>query len=326
MGVRRYLEKVEEALVNAIREDHTPEETAFSAAFATFVAVLPTFGFGILFFLVLFKFFKRLNKVAVFGTVVVFNPFVQYPLYALSYNLGRLLVRNPPAEQELELALRTRAMEAVRTFMAGNIFFAVGISLFVYFFVLNAARIAKKKDISISETMAEKMEEDNEKTLEFHEHDPEFREIFKKEKEKIEECFQGCEVRHVGSTSVSGLGGKGIIDVLVSIDSWEREEELLEELKSLGFTHVHPRKDGRRFLSRKPDTSCGDVHIHIVLEGSSEEKQILGFKELLENNEEIAEEYEELKKELSEKDIEEYSREKSRWIDEKIEEFLKDSS
>ena len=142
-GVEKYIIKVKTALKAAIAEDYTPRETAFSAAFSAFVALLPTFGFGILFFLVLFKFFKRLNKVAVIGAALVFNPFVLYTFYALSYTLGRLIVRSPPLEETFEQALRTRAFEAIRTFMVGNIIIAVTISLIVYFLVLKAATISE---------------------------------------------------------------------------------------------------------------------------------------------------------------------------------------
>ena len=309
--IGKYVKRVEKALRDAVEEDHTPQETAFTAAFATFVALLPTFGLGILFFLVLFKFFKRLNKVAVFGTVIVFNPFVLYTFYALSYSLGRLLVRYPPLEETFELALRTRAFEAVKTFMAGNIIIASTVSLIVYFFVLKAAKISKERELSVTDSIVGR-------NIGFLPYNEEFKEIFRKEKKMIEERFDKCDVTHVGSTSIKCLKGKGIVDIMVSIDNWEMEEELLEELRSLGFTHIHAREGERRFLSRKPDTGYKDVHIHIVKKGSKEEKDFIRFKKLLKNNKELIKSYEELKKDLSYESPEEYTKKKGRWIEEKI--------
>ena len=144
---KEYLDRVDSKIKEAIHENHSPEETAFSAAFGTFVCLLPTFGFGIIFFLILFKFVKSLNKLAVFVPVVIFNPAVQYPLYVLSYNIGRLIVASPPPEETFELALRTRALRAITTFLAGNLIIAILGTLIVYFMVLKAARFAKKKDI-----------------------------------------------------------------------------------------------------------------------------------------------------------------------------------
>src|SRR6056297_1090289 len=79
-----------------------------------------------------------------------------------------------------------------------------------------------------------------------------FSKLFKAKKEEILESYDDCEIHHIGSTAVEGLGGKGIIDILVAIDNWSKEDELLEALKELRYTHIHKRKNGRRFVSKEP--------------------------------------------------------------------------
>lgn len=50
----------------------------------------------------------------------------------------------------------------------------------------------------------------------FKSYDPLFKELFDKEKSKLKKILQkNTEIEHVGSTSVSGLGGKGIIDIAI---------------------------------------------------------------------------------------------------------------
>ena len=73
-----------------------------------------------------------------------------------------------------------------------------------------------------------------------------FKSIFKREKKKLIGAIGKCEINHIGSTAVPGLGGKGIIDIMIALHDWKREKEITGKLKDLGFTHVHPRESGRR--------------------------------------------------------------------------------
>jgi GrpB-like predicted nucleotidyltransferase (UPF0157 family) len=77
-----------------------------------------------------------------------------------------------------------------------------------------------------------------------------FVEIFEKEKAEISKVVSNCEIHRIGSTAVSGLGGKGIVDIMIALENWKEEEEIIENLKNIGFKHVHPREKGRIFLSK----------------------------------------------------------------------------
>ena len=112
---------------------------------------------------------------------------------------------------------------------------------------------------------------------------------------------RNLDIHHVGSTAVPGLGGKGIIDVLIGIRSWNETNEIVNKLKSIGFVHVHPKENGRKFLSTKRESALGDYHIHIVHKKTKQYEDFLKFVDVLRKSKEEKEKYLEMKKVLSEK-------------------------
>src|SRR3990167_3953894 len=102
-----------------------------------------------------------------------------------------------------------------------------------------------------------------------------FSQLFEKEKQKITAMLPNCEIQHIGSTSVPGLGGKGIIDILVGLKNWKNEQKIIAQLKKLGFLHIHPKVAGRIFLSRVKTTKYKDAHIHLVKTGSKQYHEML---------------------------------------------------
>lgn len=151
-----YRNKVKKQINSALSEDHTPRETAFSAALGTFVTVLPTLGIGILFFLVISRLFDSINKIALFACVVVFNPAMKYPIYILSYQIGSVLISSTP-EKTVEVALTAQALDATKTMIIGNIFLAIVLSLTSYILVLKMSEKYEEKDLQIKEEIIEKV-------------------------------------------------------------------------------------------------------------------------------------------------------------------------
>jgi len=133
------------------------------------------------------------------------------------------------------------------------------------------------------------------KKLEIFPYNKKFVEIFEKERSKISKVLSDCEIHHVGSTAVSELGGKGMVDIMIALESWKAEKMIINGLKSVGFKHVHPKERGRIFLSRIGPTKYGDVHIHIVIKGSKLYKEMLAFRDYLIVNKEEAKRYFNLK-------------------------------
>jgi len=111
-------------------------------------------------------------------------------------------------------------------------------------------------------------------------------------------------VEHVGSTSVPGLGGKGIIDCMVMT---RREDcpEVQARLTAAGLnrnSHSHPEED-RWYASGELTGPAGEaipVHVHITWPGSECERRHLAFVQYLRAHPEEAAEYFRLKHEWRE--------------------------
>jgi GrpB-like predicted nucleotidyltransferase (UPF0157 family) len=126
-----------------------------------------------------------------------------------------------------------------------------------------------------------------------------FIKIFNREKSKISKLIKNVEIHHIGSTSVSGLGGKGIVDVMIGIKNWKELKGVVKKLRTIGFRHIHPKERGRVFLSKIGPTKLGGVHIHIVIKDSKPYKELLAFRDYLRKNKKEARRLFKLKKEWS---------------------------
>jgi GrpB-like predicted nucleotidyltransferase (UPF0157 family) len=105
------------------------------------------------------------------------------------------------------------------------------------------------------------------------------------------------QIEHFGSTAVPGLGAKGIIDVLVTVDDADDEAAYGPPLEQHGF-HIRVRQPGHR-MYRTPDL---DVHVHILTVGSEGANVRLLFRDWLRHDEQDRRLYEETKRELARKD------------------------
>ena len=123
--------------------------------------------------------------------------------------------------------------------------------------------------------------------------------IFKKEKDKISKKIKNIEIHHIGSTSIPGLGGKGIIDIMIGIKNWKELESIVKGLKTMSFKHIHPKEQGRVFLSKIGQTKLGDIHIHIVIIGKKPYKELIIFRDYLRKNKKEVKRFFKLKQEWS---------------------------
>ena len=71
--------------------DFTPHDIALGLAIGTLVTLLPSFGFSALLALLLIFIFPTINRPAIFISLIVWNPLVQIPVYAASFQLGSYL-------------------------------------------------------------------------------------------------------------------------------------------------------------------------------------------------------------------------------------------
>ena len=105
-------------------ENSTPTSIALGFTLGTFIAILPTPGFGAFLAISLTLVFKMFNRLAVIVAVTIWNPLLLVPLYYLSYLLGSVLLARPINLQE-ELSLYEMLSEYTYAFLAGNFILAV---------------------------------------------------------------------------------------------------------------------------------------------------------------------------------------------------------
>jgi len=133
----------------------------------------------------------------------------------------------------------------------------------------------------------------------FRRYDKSYPILFAIEKTRLKEILpKDSQIEHVGSTAVKGLGGKGMIDIAISVN----KKELIKYLKNLeenGYVYKpkFPDKE-RKYLERRIIKNGKErrIHLHLTNKNSYVWKEFLIFRDVLRNNEKIKEEYSRLKK------------------------------
>jgi len=115
---------IKERLLTSFVEKHTPQEVAFSFSLGVFITMLPTLGTGLLVMVLLAFLFERLSKIAMFASVVVFNPVVKWGVYGASYSLGTALLGPAPGVSFSSLSLSAGPHILARLWL-GNLILAV---------------------------------------------------------------------------------------------------------------------------------------------------------------------------------------------------------
>ena len=130
-----------------------------------------------------------------------------------------------------------------------------------------------------------------------------------------------CVIEHVGSTAVSGVGGKGIIDILIGLEDDRQIDEAVKKLVNNGYfsgRNSQGRRDYVFLASTEEDTTLGDTHLHLVLKKSKDFKDFIKVRDFLRQNPEEAKKYSELKYKIAKEtgyNREEYKRQKSKLVE-----------
>jgi len=135
------------------------------------------------------------------------------------------------------------------------------------------------------------------------EHNPEYKEWYLKEKERIESVVgrnKIMRINHIGSTAVEGLVAKPIVDILLEVDADSDLEKLKVKLENAGWTLMSSEKEPELKMSFNkgytPDGFAEKVfHLHVRYLGDWDE---LYFRDYLLTHDEVAEKYGELKQRL----------------------------
>jgi len=107
-------------------------------------------------------------------------------------------------------------------------------------------------------------------------------------------------IDHIGSTAVPGLDAKPVIDVQVSVASFEPMELYQERMLEAGYIWKSDNPELTKRYFREA-TGMERTHIHMRVRGSWGEQFALLFRDYLRNNAEDARRYSEAKRDLAQR-------------------------
>lgn len=129
------------------------------------------------------------------------------------------------------------------------------------------------------------------------------------------------DIQHVGSTAVSGLSAKPIIDIQIAVTSLPTIKPLaIEQLKNFGyvFWDENPEHDRLFFVKGMPPYGEKRTHhVHIVEPNSKHWREKLAFRDYLRSHPDAAHAYQQLKMQLMQQyryDREAYTQAKTEFI------------
>ncbi len=153
-------------------------------------------------------------------------------------------------------------------------------------------------------------------------YNPEWPQLFDVEKERLVDILSQwpIHVEHIGSTSVSGLAAKPVIDIMMGIRTLDDvNEEFKAKLAKLGYSYVPEYESTmpeRRYFRKNDAHNIRTHQLHIVQKDSSFWDAHLQFRNYLRAHPHIASEYEALKRKLAQQytDTVEYALAKSEFV------------
>lgn len=141
-----YRSRVVEELHHSLVEDHSPKDVARSFSLGAFITMLPTLGTGLVLFIVLVYLFSWINKIALFASVLVFNPVVKWGVYAASFSLGVLLLGPVEGVSMSEVSLSAGGPILIRL-LVGNLILALIATLIAYVVAYRIAMAYETTDV-----------------------------------------------------------------------------------------------------------------------------------------------------------------------------------
>lgn len=133
-------------------------------------------------------------------------------------------------------------------------------------------------------------------------YNPEWPDLFRELGRSIRDALGDVAVRidHIGSTAIPGLAAKPIIDIQISVRSFEPLDAFKEPLHRIGFQYIPDNPDlTKRYFREMPGSRR--THIHVRREGSWSEQFMLLFRDYLRCHPDDCREYANLKYDLAEK-------------------------
>jgi uncharacterized protein (DUF2062 family) len=135
----KLIKKLKNHFNKVIRIKKSPHSIALGFAVGSFIALLPTPGFGYLLAFLITITYPRINKFALFAALLLWNPLLLAPAYMLSYRLGDIIFGDIEVVK-YDIVLLDQAYNFTRRLLVGSLLIASLISLISYFIVKYMAK------------------------------------------------------------------------------------------------------------------------------------------------------------------------------------------
>lgn len=136
----------------------------------------------------------------------------------------------------------------------------------------------------------------------------EWPELFRIERERVQEIIPDLEIEHIGSTAVPGLKAKLVIDMMGAVPSLEGALALIEPLAQLGYVYapeLEAQTPDRRFFQRRmPEKPW--YHLSLAERTSEYWIDHILFRDYLRTHPEEVAAYEKLKEDLVQKHVDDF--------------------
>ena len=133
-------------------------------------------------------------------------------------------------------------------------------------------------------------------------HDPQWAQLYERERARLAAALGNrvLDLQHVGSTAISGIRAKPILDIAAAVASYEAAAICIAPLEALGYSYRGENGIPRRryFVLRAPDGEMTLVHLHMLEVESAEWANHLLFRDYLRAHPQEAQAYQALKERL----------------------------
>jgi GrpB-like predicted nucleotidyltransferase (UPF0157 family) len=106
-------------------------------------------------------------------------------------------------------------------------------------------------------------------------------------------------IEQIGSTAVPGLAAKPVIDIMAGVESLEASRPAIAALEAQQYCYAPYRIEVMHWFC-KPSPAFRTHHLHLVPVGSRLWNEQLAFRDYLRAHQDVAAEYEALKRRLAE--------------------------
>ncbi len=125
-----------------------------------------------------------------------------------------------------------------------------------------------------------------------------YQELFKKEKRRLSKILPKSKIEHIGSSAVKNLGGKGIIDITISVPKTEVEKAIKKLQNNRYVYKPYTGDEERKFLQKiiKYNKKERRVHIQLTYYNSKKWEEMIAVRDYLNQHKDEAKKYSLIKK------------------------------